>query len=369
VTFLLTEAQLRASRGAKWHRHGDAVLPAWVADMDFSVADPVRESIQDLLGRHALGYPRRLPEDGVEAAFARRMCSRFGWRPDPELCLPTGDLVQATCALLMAFSDPDDGVVLETPVYPPFLTAVAATGRRLVADPGDADSSTRVLVLCNPHNPSGRVLRRPELEAIAALAADRDLVVIADEIHCDIVYPGHRHIPFASIGPQAAERTVTINSATKGFNIAGLQCGVMQFGSASLLERFRSRIPDRLLGRVNRAGVAATVAAWDHGQEWLDAVLEQLTANRDRVAAWARERAPRIGHEPPEGTYLAWFDCRSLSLRHPTAQEHFLVEAKVGLSPGEDFGPGGEGFVRLNFATSPEILERILNRMDAAIPS
>jgi cystathionine beta-lyase len=367
----------------KWHHYPDDVLPAWVADMDFGVAEPVQRAIEAIVGRGDYGYAHRDGEARIQAAFADRMAARFGWRPDPECVLPVSDLVQGMTACLLAFSAEGEGVVVQTPVYPPFLSTIEHTRRRRVAAPlvdGDdrftvdesslaaaLDTGTRIFMLCNPHNPTGRVLEKDELEAVGRLAIERDLVIVSDEIHCDLVYPGARHLPTGALQREIAERTVTLNSATKGFNIPGLRCGVMHFGSPRLLERFRDVVPDRTLGGYNIVGHDATVAAWREGQAWLDQVMELLLANRDRVAAWVRERAPAIRHHPPEATYLAWLDCRRLDLQ-PTPHQHFLERARVGLNPGADFGPEGEACVRLNFATSPEILEEVLRRLESSLP-
>jgi cystathionine beta-lyase len=381
--FVLPIETLRRRRGIKWHRYPDDVLPAWVADMDFTVPEPVQRAILGVVEQSDYGYPGRAHGEGVEAAFADRMHDRFGWRPDPALILPVADLIQAIVAAITAFSAPGDGVVVQTPIYPPFLGSIESTGRRPMLNPLVDDGSrlvvdedglrravdkrTRVLLLCNPHNPSGRVLEREELEAIGRVAVEHGMVVVSDEIHCDLVYPGRRHLPLAALGGEVGARTVTINSATKGFNIAGLRCGVMHFGSEALRARFRLAIPDRLLGAVNVVGVDATAAAWRHGQRWLDQVMVRLQANRDRVAAWAARETPAVRHHPPEATYLGWLDFRGLSLPCASPHEFFLERARVGLSAGADFGPGAETCVRLNFATSPEILEEILARMAAAI--
>lgn len=348
--------------------------------MDFGVAPAVQRAIARLVEERDYGYPERVGQERLEVAFADRMRERFGWEVDPERVQPVADLVQAMTAAVVAFSRPGEGVVVQTPIYPPFLSTVEATGRRLVDNPlveekgrlvvdvaglrQAVDRETRLILLCSPHNPSGRVLEREELEALGRLALERDLVIVSDEIHADLVYPGHRHLPTASVDPEVAARTVTLYSATKSFNIAGLRCAVMHFGSEDLHRRFRQAIPDRLLGTVGVVGLDATVAAWREGQPWLDRVMERLQINRDRVAAWATELGVR--HHPPEATYLAWLDFRPLGLS-ACAGEFFLREAKVALSGGEDFGPGGQGHARLNFATSPEILEEVLERMSAAL--
>ena len=281
MKFALSEGELRERRGAKWHKFPDDVLPAWVADMDFAVAEPVQDAIRALVDQGDYGYAIRDGESRIQQAFAERMQARFGWRLDPECVLPVADLVQAMTACLLAFSEVGEGVVVQTPAYPPFLTTIENVrrrrdpapltdgGARFVCDErtlaGCIDQSTRVLMVCNPHNPTGRVLERAELEAIGRLAVERDLVVVSDEIHCDLVYPGAAHVPMGTLGAEIAARTITLNSATKGFNIAGLRCGVMHFGSEALLERFRARVPERLLGAYNVVGHDATVAAWRHG--------------------------------------------------------------------------------------------------------
>jgi len=347
------------------------------------VAEPVQRAIARLVEEQDYGYPHREGRDCLEVAFADRMLDRFGWRIDPAQVLPVADLVQAVVAAITAFSEPGGGVVVQTPIYPPFLHSVGETGRLRVTNPlvsdggrlvvdldqlhAAVDDHTRVVLLCNPHNPSGRALEREELLGIGRLAVERDLVIVSDEIHCDLVYPGHRHLPIGSLGPEIAARTVTVNSATKGFNIAGLRCGVMHFGSEALLERFRRAIPSRLLGAVSTVGADATIAAWREGQPWLEAVLTRLQANRERLARWVAYEVDGIRHQPPEATYLAWLDCSWAHLPGGSPQRFFLEEARVALGVGGDFGPGGDTYVRLNFATSGEILEELLGRMAGAL--
>ena len=378
--FVLTAAELRARAGVKWLGIDEDVLPASGADMDFAVAEPVQHAITRVVARHDYGYPLRTAGSRVEVAFAARMRERFGWVLDQSLVVTTDSLLQALTACLLAFARRGDGVVLHAPYFFPFADVVASAGRRLVPVPmvddgsrlavdpdalcAAVDEGCRVLIVCNPHNPSGRVLERAELAAIGQVAVDRDLVVISDEVHCDLVYPGTRHVPMASIDPEVAARTVTLNSASKGFNIAGLRCAVMHFGSNELLRRFRRFIPVHLLGAASIVSWDATVAAWREGQPWLDQVMELLAANRRRVAGWAAEQG--IGHHTPEATYLAWLDCRRLALDGP-AHDFFLRHARVALLDGAPFGAGGAGHVRLNFATSEAILAEILQRLTDAL--
>jgi cysteine-S-conjugate beta-lyase len=379
--FLLTSQQLRARAGAKWTHYPADVLPAWVADMDFAVAPPIQAALEALVATQDYGYPPMTAFDDLALAFAERMRDRYGWAVEPGLVEPVTDVVQGIVAAIDVYTKPGDGVIVQTPVYPPFLKVLEWTGRRLVENPLIDDGSgyrvdldglarvapeARVLLLCNPHNPTGRVFDRAELEGIAAAAAEHDLVVVSDEIHGDLVYPGHTHVPLASLGAEAASRTLTMTSATKAFNIAGVRCAVVHFGAAGLLDRFRAAVPDHLLGRPSRFGLDATIAAWRDGQPWLDEVLAYLDRNRARVGEWAEREAPLLRHHRPEGTYLAWFDCSPLGLNGTSPHEFCLSEAGVGLGNGADFGELGASCVRLNFATSAEILDQILDRLGEA---
>lgn len=373
-------AKLRARRGEKWRLFGPDVLPAWVAEMDFPLAPAVRGAVEEALGLDDLGYPLDVADD-LHAAFARRMESRFGWRVDPAHVEAISEVVQGIYVAIDRFSEPGDGVVVQTPVYPPFLAAVRKMRRRLVEsplvagrdgwaiDPDDllrkADEGARIFLLCNPQNPTGRVFTRAELEAIASIAVERGWIVVADEIHADLVYGGRAHVPFASLGAEVAARTITLTSASKAFNIPGLRCALAHFGSDELRRRFRS-LPHGIRGGLGALGQAATIAAWDRGQDWLDAALAHLDGNRRFVADFVTERWPEVRHHAPEATFLAWLDFRALAL--PQApQAYFLERARVALSAGEWFGTPGQGFARLNFATSRALLGEILARLDAAI--
>jgi cystathionine beta-lyase len=348
--------------------------------MDFKVAPGIQAAIEALTNKQDYGYGQMTDTVQLFEAFADWMSRRHDWRPDPLMTTAHTYVIQGVIATLVAFSEPGDGVIVQPPVYPPFLKFTAESGRRVMENPLVHDGSRFVvdveglekvasqatmILLCNPHNPSGRVLTRDELESIATIAAKYKLTVVSDEIHSDLVYPGAKHIPMETVGA-AAERTVTLTSATKGFNIPGLRTSIAHFGSAELKERYDKKFPAHLLGGPNRIGVAATIAAWCEAEEWLNSVMKYLDRNRQRVAEWAVEA--NLGHHLPESTYLAWLDCRNLEVAAGvTLQQHFLEHAKVALSEGSDFGESGRGHVRLNFATSGEILEDILGRLSKAI--
>src|SRR5712692_4941670 len=378
--FLLGVDELRARTSGKWRMYPSDVLPAFVADMDFKVAPAVQAALTQLTDAHDYGYGQLTDASALFEAFSTWMARRHNWRPEPTLTHANADVVQGLVAAIVAFSEPGDGIIVQTPVYPPFLRYTAAAGRRLVENPL-VDDGTRfvvdvegleriaaeasVLLLCNPHNPTGRVFERAELESIATIAAAHNLPIVADEIHADLVYPGATHIPMETIAA-ATDRTITLTSATKGFNIAGLHCAVTHFGSAGLKEKYGSLLPEWLLGGPSRPGIAATIAAWRESESWLDEVLRYLDRNRRRVAEWAADAG--LGHHLPESTYLAWMDCRSLDVsKDVPPQQHFLEHGKVALSEGLEFGEPGRGHVRLNFATSAEILEDILGRLSAAL--
>lgn len=374
---------LRQRKGAKWSKFGPDVLAAWVADMDFAPAPAVREAVLAQLDSGDLGYPWLAEGNPVGHAFAGWAARRYGWQVDPDRVINTVDVLQPLYNLIVQHSEPGDGVVIQTPIYPPFLTAVEMAGRRVIDHPlgpasdgypldidalGTAARAAKVLLICNPHNPSGRVFSRAELEALAAVAVEHNLLVISDEIHADLVYPGAAHVPFATLGAAPASRTVTLTSATKSFNIAGLRLAIAVFGSASLQERYLE-LPRFTLGGANSMGAAATIAAWERGDAWLDELVSYLGDNRDLVSSFVSEHLPGISHTTPEATYLAWLDARELVRegRTDNPATFFLEQAGVGLNDGADFGPHGEGFVRLNFATSARVLGEVLQRMATAL--
>lgn len=369
------------SRGEKWTTYDPDVLPLWVADMDFPVAEPIRRVLRFAVDRSDLGYPIHPAPTDVPAITARRMQRLYGWSFDPRRVEILSDVVQGLFVAVQQFAEPGQGVVVQTPIYPPFVGAARSAGRRLVESPlrhaasgwevdldglrAAVDDDTRVLLLCNPHNPSGRVLRRDELEGIASLAAERDLVVVSDEIHQDLVHSGHAHVPFAALGPETEARTITLTAASKAFNVAGLRCAVAIFGSAELKRRF-SALPRHVRGGVGMLGIEALRAAWRHGGPWLDEVRAYLEANRDFLVDFVRRELPGVGIEPPEATYLALLDCRGLDLA-PSPYRFFLDRARVALSDGAAFGKPTQGFVRINFGTSRAILREALERMAKAL--
>lgn len=372
---------LRRHRGRKWATHRADVLPAWIADMDLLPAPIVRAALRTAIEEGDLGYGPTAERSGIGEAFAAWALHRWNWKVEPAAVMVMPDVVSGLWNCIEALTSRGDGVLVQTPIYPPILDCVANSGRRVVACPvvGDSidfaaieaaisSSRPRLIILCNPHNPTGRCFSRAELTTLAALASAYDLDVVSDEIHADLVYPGHEHIPFASLSAQTAARTVTLNSASKAFNVAGLRCGVCVAQSAALRRQLWS-LPAQRWTTFSTLGVRAALAAWtEPGETWLAACVEHLSRMRDHLVGRLAAELPAMRCTPPRASYLAWLDCRELGLSDSPA-EFFLERARVALSPGSQFGAPGHGFVRLNFATSQDILDRILDRVIKACHS
>jgi cystathionine beta-lyase len=278
---------------------------------------------------------------------------------------------------------PGDGLVLQTPVYPPILRAASSIGLTREEAPlarrpdgsyaVDIDvfsaairERTRFLLLCNPHNPVGRVFTREELTSLAQVCLRRGLAIVADEIHCELTLGSHRHTPIASLDPEIAERTITLMAPSKTFNLAGLKCSVAVIPNAKLREKFVAGRVD-LVQTVNVFGYTAAFAAYRDGQPWLDELLRYLEANRDFVTEYVRTRLPGVAFAPPEATYLAWLDCRHAGDAGRDPFTFFLERARVALNDGTLFGPGGAGFVRLNYGCPRSMLAKALDRMREAL--
>ena len=372
--------RLRARSGAKWHKN-PGLLNAWVADMDLPPSPIVGDTIRRRADAGDLGYPDwgwPDPHSPVCELFAERAARRYGWQFDVGQVREFCDVVQGVQATLMVATQPGDGVVLHTPSYPPLWHSLADMGRRQIDVPATIDADgvhfdhdalearlehepARVLLLCHPHNPTGHRFTRTELERLVAIAQRFDLLIISDEIHADLTF-GERHIPIASIDG-AADRTVTLHSASKAFNLAGMRHALACVGSAEVRAQFAA-LPDHLLGAVNLIAAEVTEAVWRDGDVWLDAVVAHLDRNRHLAADLLRQHLPGIVHRPSDATYLAWLDCRPLGMGDAPVDE--FRRRGVELSDGNDFGPLGAGHVRLNTATSASVLELIVRTMATA---
>lgn len=358
----------RNSGSEKWERwQGRDILPMWVADMDFAAPPCVLDALRARLDHGVLGYTRTMPTFG--AALAGWLRRRHDWAIDPGWVLSAPGMVVAMDQAARILGEPgSDGLVL-TPIYPPFLRAPGHAGRRCVRVPlagaeidwaaleRAAGPAAKVLWLCSPHNPTGRVWTRAELEHLADFVLRHDLHVVSDEAWMDLVLePGCRHLPFASLSPEISARTITIVAPSKTFNLPGLSCAAVIIPDATL----RSAYGKADLGLVpwpNLLGLTAAEAAWTHGDGWLDALLPRLRANRDAAHA-AVNSLHGLASRLPQATYLTWIDCTARAWPDPAARfEH----GGLGLSDGRPFD--GDGFVRLNYACPEETLAEGLRRL------
>lgn len=375
------EIRRKRTTSTKWMKYPQDVLPAWIADMDLGIAPEIAEEIKTRIDLGDLGYPCLDIETKLIDTFSDRYIEKYNTPLDPQLGLVSTDVVQSIIISLLTLTDPGDGVIVQTPIYPPFLHSVKDTGRLLLENPlvqSDASweinfdeleklassSSTKLLLLCSPHNPTGKVFTQRELVRVAEICARYGVLVVADEIHCDIVFQPNFHIPFASISPEFASNVVTMNSATKSFNIAGLRCSVVHFGSTELKSRYE-QFDAHVRGSISSLSMLAATVAWQKGDSWLDSVLTTLRANRDTLSHFVHDNGFGLCCSPPQGTYLGWLDFRGTKASS-APQDYLLEKARVALSPGSDFGDPGIGWARLNFATPPEILQEILDRIGSA---
>ena len=371
----------RRTESNKWHKYPPDVLPLWVADMDFRSPEPVIRALRERVEHGVFGYGVEQPE--FYEVFLDRLQTRHGWRVSPEAILVIPGVIPGFNLAARALTAAGDGLLLQTPVYPPIgrvpdnvgLTSdemqleLQPDGRyaidfeRFEAAIGER---TRMFLLCNPHNPVGRVFRRDELERMAEVCLRRGLLICADEVHCELTFSRQRHVPIASLDAEIAARTITLMAPSKSFNLPGLKCSVAIIPNASLREKFVAAQLD-LVRAVNVLGYTAALAAYRDGQPWLDALLRYLEANRDFVVEYARSKLPGVRAASPEATYLAWLDCREADLPDSDPYTFFLDEARVALTDGKAFGRGGAGFVRLNFACPRATLAEGLDRMRHAL--
>ena len=374
----------RRTESAKWRKYGPDVLPLWVADMDFPSPEPVVRALIARVGHGVFGYGYNIDAiSPLHELVAARLEKLHGWRVSPEAVVLLPGVIPAFNVACRVLAAPGDGILLQLPLYPPILRVPGNVGLTLDAAPlargpggryevdGDAFEAaigprTRVFLLCNPHNPTGRVFTGDELARMAKTCLARAVAIVADEIHGDLVYAGHRHVPIASLDPEIAEHTVTLLAPSKAYNLAGLKCAVGIIPNAALRARFTAARVD-MVQTVNVLGYTAAVVAYQEGQEWLDQVLRYLEANRDFLVDFVRRELPGVTVSAPEATCLAWLDCRGAGAAAADPYTFFLEKARVAVNDGTTFGAGGAGFVRLNFGCPRRVLAEALDRMRAAL--
>ncbi len=368
----------RVTPSLKWRRFPEDVLPLWVADMDFRSPEPVRRALQARIEHGIFGY--EYPPRELRRQIVARLKRLYDWDVTKEAIVFLPGVVPGFHFAIRSLTAPGDGVFIQTPVYPPILHAAEENGRRtramqLTRKPDgyyevDFDlfeqkvrEQTKMFLLCNPHNPVGRVFRKDELERMAELCLEHDVIICSDEIHGDLIFSGHHHIPIASLSPEIANRTITLMAPSKTYNIAGLHCSYAVIPNEALRQAYTASMGG--IRGSNVLGYTAALAAYKEGDPWLKEALRYMEANRDYAIAYLHEHLPAIHVAPPEGTFLLWLDCREAVDGNP--HQALLERGKVALNDGATFGPGGEGFVRLNVGCPRALLEEGLRRMESAL--
>jgi cystathionine beta-lyase len=359
----------------------------WVADIDFVSPEPVVRALQARAAHRVFGYPvanspKSAQADELRQLLVERMHRQYNWLVQPEEIVFNPGVIIGFNLACHALAVAGGGVLMQPPVYHPFLQAPENAGMQrqeagLTRQPDGSyavdfeafetaiDQRTRLFILCNPHNPVGRVYRKEELERMAEICLRRGVVICSDEIHCDLIYSGHQHIPIAALDPQIARNTITLMAPSKTFNLAGLKFAFAIIQNPELRERYQ-KSGKGLVGGINIMGWTAGLAAYRDGQEWLDQLLAYLESNREYLYEYVRQELPGISMVKPEGTYLAWLDCRQAG-SPGSPGKFFLEKARVAFNDGAIFGAGGEGFVRLNFGCPRSTLEKALERMKQAL--
>jgi cystathionine beta-lyase len=381
------------SDSAKWNVKAifgrTDILPMWVADMDFPVPRPVTEALQKRIEHEVYGYGYTQPS--LIEAIIKRMKKRYGWKIEPEWIVFTPGVIPAVNAAIHAYCHPGDEVIIQDPVYHPFWSSIEQCGCRVASNPlklinghyeidindleekftpkdGMRRGSSRIkmMVLCSPHNPIGRVWTEDELIAMGEIMLKHKTVMVSDEVHCELLFDGHKHIPFASISEEFAQNSIVCQAGSKTFNLAGLGASTIIIPNQRLRDEFNAA-RSGIMPQPSVLSLVALEAAYREGDEWLEQVLVYLQGNLDFMMTYFKEHIPRIKVIKPEGTYLVWLDCRALDMDNLTLRNFFLEKARVGFDDGYIFGPAGTGFQRVNIACPRSILEDALKKIEMAV--
>jgi len=359
----------------------DDVIPMWIADMDFRTPDFIISAMKKRLDHEIMGYSFR-PEQYYKS-IASWQQKRHNWKIDEEwICFSPG-IVPALNLCTLSFTRPGDSVMVQPPVYTPFFPAVESHGRNLVYNQliekngrwtMDFDTlektispEVKMIIVSNPHNPVGRSWTRGELSRLADICLRNNILILSDEIHCDLVLPGFEHTPVATLSEEIAEITVTCIAPSKTFNLAGLSTSSVIISNPVLRKYFRSKVEHLHIEHGNIFGTTASTAAYSFGEEWLGQLLDYLKGNAGYAVEFCRENIPEIIPSTPEATYMIWLDCRKLGLNSEGLRDFFVRKAKVGLNEGISFGPGGEGFMRMNLATARDVVKRAFDQIERAV--
>jgi cystathionine beta-lyase len=358
----------------------DKVLPLWVADMDFAAPRGILQTMRRRLDHGVLGYTA-IPKNYLDS-IRKWLQDRHAWETERDWICHSPGVVFSLNSIITAMTAPGDGIVIQSPVYHLFASSIDKNHRRIVYNPlrlsngryemdledltNKIDGSTRLMILCSPHNPVGRVWTEEELTAVARCCRERGVIIVSDEIHCDLVFKGHRHRPLAAISKELQEQAIVLGGPTKTFNLAGLAVSHFITANADLRRIFEERLVEQGAMLPTLFGVLAAEAAYTTGHEWLDRLMEYIDGNLGYLRSFLAGRIPQIGMIESEGTYLVWLDFRRLGLSDGDLRRFLIHSAGLALSPGTLFGPGGEGFQRINIGCPRALLEEALGRLEKA---
>jgi cystathionine beta-lyase len=359
----------------------DGVIPMWVADMDFRTPDFIVDAVKRRAAHEIYGYSIRGNE--WYQALIRWLNRRHGWKTEKDWIVFSPGIVPAINMAVLSYTQPGDSIIVQPPVYTPFLEAVKNHGRTLVYNPLKAENGrlnmdmddlerkaamgAKMLILSSPHNPGGSVWTRDELTAMMQICLRYDMIVFSDEIHSDLVYFENKHTVLATLSPEVARRVVTAVAPSKTFNIAGMATSALIISDDGLRQRFSKTIENLHVGLGNLFGNIAAQAAYTYGDKWLDELLNYLSANLDLAEAFFKTQMPQIKMFRPQGTYLVWLDCRGLNMNDNELRDFMIHKAGLGLNEGCSFGPGGEGFMRMNVACPQATLREALEKLKKAV--
>ncbi|WIM39401.1 PatB family C-S lyase [Paenibacillus sp. PK4536] len=371
----------------KWdalHKHfgKEDIIPLWIADMDFAAPLPVQEAIRQRIEHGVLGYTFRTDE--YHQSIVNWMERKHQWTIENDWIVFTPGVVSALNFAVQTYTELGDKVIIQTPVYPPFYNVVKGHGRELIENPlmqdqyGDyrmdleqletvLDEQVKMLILCNPHNPIGRVWTRTELEQLEHLCAKWNIIVVSDEIHGDLVYAPHAHIPYASLSESAMNRSIICTAPSKTFNIAGMNTSNIIIPNEQLRNAFALKINQFGVGQINTFGAVATQAAYTYCEEWLEQCKVYTYRNMEYVQQYIATHIPELSVRLPEATYLLWIDCSKLRMEQLDLVSFLLDHAKIALNDGNAFGITGQGYMRMNIACSRSLLEKAMERLHHAI--
>jgi cysteine-S-conjugate beta-lyase len=357
------------------------VIPMWVADMDFNTPDFIVESLRDRLKHEIFGYSFR-PDEYFQS-MTDWIKTRHNWMVEKEWISFSPGIVPALNFCTLAFTQPGDNIIVQPPVYFPFFSAAESHGRnliynRLTESDGNwymdftslascIDSKTKMIILSNPHNPVGRVWTADELNKLAEICLEKNILIISDEIHCDLVLPGFTHTPMASLSEKIAAITITLIAPSKTFNLAGLSTSSVIISNPALRKLFKGIVDNLHVGSGNIFGTTASIAAYTHGHKWLDALLDYVDHNIEFVKEYCKQMIPEIITVPPEATYMIWLDCRKFGMSGKELQDFFVHKAGIGMNEGSTFGPGGEGFMRMNLGTTHQTVMKAMEQIEKAV--